>query len=503
MTNPERQGRRSTVGGLTRRRQRSSSEQDELSTSTPEGGGYRRRRSTKRRRLNAGVDAPTRKAIKYGYYGQVEPGRLKLALVSCDGGEHVDARHPETSLGPENLLRHDKSVYCSERPQSNIVLKHADDTPFCLEKLHIVGPEIGFTAPVRAGVVYVAMTMAELQKYLDPPDNDVPPNARRSRYSPYHRQRQGEVRSGQSSPELLSIAEALRDPYINAAHGSRDNDAAHDSDADIDAYCDSNPTTDPNTWLHDTATNTFVRRTQPVTILSDEDAGPEESSPQEVLDYRFQRERMMRRRYDIENWHLGREAGVERGYSVETGHQLREREREREAIANLPLSRLLARQRDREQDRTQGSPSSSDDSDNLPALEPITPPPQPGSEEATGDSAVYCQLTGLPLPNSAPVRATDHASSSRPTNSSNLNAEPPPNPTTIAPFRLGRGKFKCAIAFDPPVSGRFVLLKLWAAKRGRGDEGWEREREGNVDVQAIVAKGWMGGMRFFPAVERM
>lgn len=92
--------------------------------------------------------------IKYGYYGQVEPGRLVLDLISCDGGEHRDSRHPATSLGPDNMLRHDKSVYCSDRPYTNIVLRHADDTPFCLEKLHIVGPEHGFTAP---SVLHIAL----------------------------------------------------------------------------------------------------------------------------------------------------------------------------------------------------------------------------------------------------------------------------------------------------------------------------------------------------------
>ena len=88
-----------------------------------------------------------RPAIKYGYFGQVEPGRLQMELVSCDGGEHVDPRNPTQYLGPKNVLRHDKSVYCSERSSVNVILRHADDTPFCLEKLHIVGPEHGFTAP--------------------------------------------------------------------------------------------------------------------------------------------------------------------------------------------------------------------------------------------------------------------------------------------------------------------------------------------------------------------
>ena len=133
---------RGLTGLLRRRRSISSDGEPE---STPEVDGSRRRRH-KRRRLDNSPPPLPRQPIKYGYYGQVEPGRLKMELVSCDGGEHKDPRSPE-DLGPENVLRHDKSVYCSERQCINIILRHADDTPFCLEKLHIVGPEHGFTAP--------------------------------------------------------------------------------------------------------------------------------------------------------------------------------------------------------------------------------------------------------------------------------------------------------------------------------------------------------------------
>lgn len=139
------------LGPVTRRRQRSSTELSELAPEdTPpsaSAGEDGRRRRSKRRRVDFDTSPAQKPAIKYGHYGQVEPGRLKLELISCDGGEHVDPRHPEAYLGAKNLLRHDKSVYCSERPNSNIILRHADDTPFCLEKLHIVGPEHGFTAP--------------------------------------------------------------------------------------------------------------------------------------------------------------------------------------------------------------------------------------------------------------------------------------------------------------------------------------------------------------------
>jgi hypothetical protein len=99
---------------------------------------------TKRRRLDHDLLPTSQPPIKYGHYGQVVPGRLKLNIISCDGGEHRDPRHPSTYLGPENLLRHDKSVYCSERPSSGILLRHADDSPFCLDKLQYIAPAFHF-----------------------------------------------------------------------------------------------------------------------------------------------------------------------------------------------------------------------------------------------------------------------------------------------------------------------------------------------------------------------
>ena len=138
---------RSTLGPLQRRRQRSPFPDSLNAANESQAVEESGRRRSKRRKLESELSPPPRKSIKYGYYGQVEPGRLKLEIISCDGGEHRDPRHPSTYLGSLNVLRHDKSVYCSESPSTSIVLRHADDTPFCLEKLHIVGPEHGFTAP--------------------------------------------------------------------------------------------------------------------------------------------------------------------------------------------------------------------------------------------------------------------------------------------------------------------------------------------------------------------
>lgn len=101
----------------------------------------------KRRRIDLDATPVSSPPIKYGYYGQVEPGRLKMVMISCDGGEQNDPKKPGMYLGPYNILKTDKSVYCSARREANIVLRHADDTPFSLKQVTIVAPEHGFQAP--------------------------------------------------------------------------------------------------------------------------------------------------------------------------------------------------------------------------------------------------------------------------------------------------------------------------------------------------------------------
>lgn len=128
----------------TRRRIGAPSQQENTQDGTPDEPG---RRAAKRRRLNDDSPPPAPKPIKYGYYGQVESGRLQMEIVSNDGGEHQDPRSPSMFLGADNMLKSDKSVFCSERTSASVVMRHADETCFSLERLHIVAPEHGFTAP--------------------------------------------------------------------------------------------------------------------------------------------------------------------------------------------------------------------------------------------------------------------------------------------------------------------------------------------------------------------
>lgn len=59
----------------------------------------------------------------------------------------------------------------------------------------------------------------------------------------------------------------------------------------------------------------------------------------------------------------------------------------------------------------------------------------------------------------------------------------------IAKFFIPEDKSSVTICFDPPISGKFVMLRLWSPYPG-----------GNIDVQSVGVTGW-AGPRFFPAEE--
>jgi len=58
-----------------------------------------------------------------------------------------------------------------------------------------------------------------------------------------------------------------------------------------------------------------------------------------------------------------------------------------------------------------------------------------------------------------------------------------------ARFFIAKHKNKITIKFDPPVSGKFVLLKLWSPQHG-----------GNIDIESVLFHGF-SGPRYFPACQ--
>lgn len=60
-----------------------------------------------------------------------------------------------------------------------------------------------------------------------------------------------------------------------------------------------------------------------------------------------------------------------------------------------------------------------------------------------------------------------------------------------ARFYIEKKKSKCTIKFDPPVSGRYILLKMWSSSHDPGS---------NIDVQSVITRGF-AGPRYFPSME--
>lgn len=60
-----------------------------------------------------------------------------------------------------------------------------------------------------------------------------------------------------------------------------------------------------------------------------------------------------------------------------------------------------------------------------------------------------------------------------------------------ARFYIEKKKSKCTIKFEPPVSARYILLKMWSSSH---------DPTSNIDVQSVIAQGF-AGPRYFPSVE--
>ncbi len=119
----------------------------DITTQEYSGEAELNRRRSKRRKLEGDGPPGGMQGFSYGHFGQVVPGRLKMEIVSCDGGSHIEQYSDSRDYGAENVLRNDQSVYCTKSNRCNLILSHIGETTFCLKKLVIKAPSGGFTAP--------------------------------------------------------------------------------------------------------------------------------------------------------------------------------------------------------------------------------------------------------------------------------------------------------------------------------------------------------------------
>ncbi|PLN76642.1 hypothetical protein BDW42DRAFT_178289 [Aspergillus taichungensis] len=177
------------------------------------------RSRAKRRKLETDDSREGLQSFRYGQYGQVVPGPLRMELASCDGGTY----EPEGECSwPQNVLRNDSSVYCTKSDRCNLILKHRGDSPFCLKKIVINAPRSGYDAPIQEGMVFVSMSCDELLSRTAAYQVEYP-NSRRQRRN---------RRSGlQPSQEYLN---AYRTPLQSLDRRGLAGQASHrDSETDL------------------------------------------------------------------------------------------------------------------------------------------------------------------------------------------------------------------------------------------------------------------------------
>ncbi|KAF9890914.1 hypothetical protein FE257_005171, partial [Aspergillus nanangensis] len=365
----------------------------------------------KRRKLESDDNREGLQSFRYGQYGQVVPGALKMELASCDGGNY----EPEgESSWPENVLRNDSSVYCTKSDRCNLVLKHCGEAPFCLKKIVIKAPKNG----IQEGMVFVAMTSDELL-------------SRTAQYQiQYRSRRHRHRRSGmQPSQEYLS---AYRTPLQTLERG---------------AVLGTEPHSEPDTDISDLVGPYTGSASDPmsefrVTTEYDERPGNNETTGIQYEDLPSIAE--------IERLHMNQ---------MEDDYLCTESENSESDDDTSELGVYMRRRRELQRRVRVMRRQYAMEREGLPRQRPAPSTIQPVTSNA--------------------------ASSSR-----NASDTPVSGPQLLKPharFFIERSKSMVSIKFDPPPSGRYILIKLWSPHNGS-----------NIDVQSIIAHGF-AGPRFFPS----
>ncbi|KAG9247048.1 hypothetical protein BJ878DRAFT_494475 [Calycina marina] len=351
-------------------------------------------RSAKRRKLNTEKLDTGFTGFSYGKYGQVEPGPLKMEIVSCDGGIYQE--HGDYSAA--NVLKSDSTVYCTKSNRCNLVLRHQGSTVFNLKELVIKAPHSGYTAPVQEGMVFISMTSDDLLTRTARYQIQYSPLTRR-RSSPLpivsiHHHTDGSTTAQARARRLYEI-------------GVQDEDCDQRTAQIPSEFTANAPSFHVTTEFSDSEDDEQEPRMDDPWIR---DVGDDENHTNETIWYA---------QHDIDDSHP----------------------------AQLPRSPTPPHRRTRASNITVSSSHS-------PELQSAIEASQIATQEA-----VRAVGGGLMVPH--------------------------------ARFFIERDKSKCRVVFDPPVAGRFILLKMWSPQQGP---------EGNIDIQSVVARGFAGS-RFFPAVQ--
>ncbi|KAI0105492.1 hypothetical protein GGR51DRAFT_190690 [Nemania sp. FL0031] len=355
-------------------------------------------RRVKRRKLDSDRLCSNFRGFQYGKYGQVEPGHLKMELVSCDGGIYSD---DTTKYSAENILKDDNTVYCTEGPRCNIVLRHQGATVFTLKELVIKGPRSNFTSPVQKGMVFVSMTSDHL----------------------LNRTAQFQI---QYSPGRSSSRRMEREMPVNRIISIRHNE-------------------DGTTM---TRAQVRARRLYNIGLDDEDNDGGVAQMPSE---------------FNISSPHF--QVTTECSDDEEDGLDVRLNGRAPNRIGALPF----------ESGSSDDDDDDDDDDDEGPDDFWVSGTDYRSRRQRNRSSAALAEAEEAMH---IATQETAHA----------VGGE---LMTPNASFYIEPDNTRCTIRFNPPVSGRFILLKMWNPRRGA---------HANIDIRAIIARGF-AGPRFFPSVD--
>ncbi|KAK0732800.1 hypothetical protein B0T21DRAFT_290754, partial [Apiosordaria backusii] len=361
-------------------------------------------RRVKRRKLDSDKIGPRFKGFHYGHYGQLEPGRLTMEIVSCDGGLYQESlQYP-----PENILKNDDSVYCTKGNRCNIILRHTGATVFSLTELVIKAPGSSYSCPVREGMVFVAMKSDELlTRTAQYQIQYRPPQQRSSNTLVYS------VRHEEDGSSITR----LQPPVREFSFGLDDDEDYRTAQIPPEFRAPPPPFNITTDCTDDGSGDDDGR------VLSSHLRSRNRRTPNRIGSLPFESESSEE---DREGW--GNPSS------------------DWTAFDNLTRQRYTARGGGRQHDSASST-----------TLEQAQEASQIATQEAV--RAVGGELM-------AP----------------------------LAHFFIETNKTKCTIRFDPPVSGRFILLKMWSSPHDISD------RSSNIDIEAVIAQGF-AGPRYFSSVD--
>lgn len=415
----------------------------------------------KRRRLdstpNEEDERPNIHQVNYGYEGQVVSGKLNMALEYCDGGVFEEGvccpvhNVPNAEqFGVDNIFDEDPTmVYCTKGSRANIIIKHEGGRPFTMKELIIKAPRSGYTSPVKEGMIFVGMDVDELMmktaKYKIQYDEEKRKKRCQSiastQYFP-----DGSSRTVQSDSVIFARGDSdsaaiIPEQFIGKDEGYR-----------VETIC----TTD---------------------VESDDEAMPwgRAHRPFHAADMRMRQ--------------LGRAGTVAGADRIRLARALAQRRRER-ALAGLDAEEsdgdaYVADDLDAlfEREMAEDDDDDDDDEDNSDEDDSST------DENSDGDASMADTACPHDDIEESIGAANDAAEASKDGEPKMLKAQ--------AKFSISRGKSTCTMVFEPAISARFILLKLYCPDGGNKRPA---SRKGNIDIQNVMVKGWCGP-RVFQSVQ--